>query len=117
MNTPLGKREMMLCGALAMASLPAGATGKWTVAERDGRLEARRGETLMLAWQKTPLEKPAGGNKFAASAFLHPLCTPAGFQWTTIQPPDHLHHLGLWWPWKFIEVDGARYNCWEIQEG
>jgi hypothetical protein len=41
----------------------------------------------------------------------------AGFEWTAIQPPDHLHHLGLWWPWKYIEVDGAKYNCWEIQEG
>jgi hypothetical protein len=26
-----------------------------------------------------------------------------------------LHRLGLWEPWKFIEVDGGRYNCWEIR--
>jgi hypothetical protein len=45
------------------------------------------------------------------------LRTPSGFEWTTIQPADHLHHFGLWWPWKFIEVDGTRFNCWEIQEG
>jgi hypothetical protein len=48
---------------------------------------------------------------------LNPLRTPAGFEWTTIQPADHLHHFGLWWPWKYIEVEGAKYNCWEIQEG
>ena len=91
--------------------------GPWTTAERDGRVEARRGDTLMFAWQSSPLEKPAGGGKFAGSAFLHPLRTPSGFEWTAIQPADHLHHFGLWWPWKFIEVDGTRYNCWEIQEG
>jgi hypothetical protein len=26
-----------------------------------------------------------------------------------------LHRLGLWETWKFIEVDGGRYHCWEIQ--
>lgn len=91
--------------------------GKWVAEERAGRVEARNGEALSFAWQHEPLAKPAGGAKFAASAFLHPLRTPAGFEWTTIQPADHLHHFGLWWPWKFIEVDGSRFNCWEIQEG
>jgi len=99
----------------ALAAEPA---GQWTSVERDGRLEAKRGDTLMLAWQVAPMAHPAGGEKFAdASAFLHPLCTPSGFDCTTIQPPDHLHHLGLWWPWKFVEVDGKRYNTWEMQEG
>lgn len=70
-----------------------------------------------MAWQRQPLAQPKGGAKFAGSAFFHPLCTPTGFEWTSIQPSDHLHHFGLWWPWKFIEVGGQRYNCWEIQEG
>ncbi|MEI6606528.1 MAG: DUF6807 family protein [Verrucomicrobiota bacterium] len=92
-------------------------TEQWTTAMRAGRIEARHGETLLCAWQSEPMATPVGGAKFAASAFLHPLRTPAGFEWTALQPTDHLHHLGLWWPWKFIEVDGTRYNCWEIQEG
>lgn len=87
------------------------------MAERDGRVEARCGDSLMFAWQNSPVAQPVGGGKFAGSAFLHPLRTPGGFEWTAIQPPDHMHHFGLWWPWKFIEVDGARYNCWEIQQG
>ncbi len=90
--------------------------GKWKTAEQDGRIEANFGKSLMLAWQKQPLANPAGGEKFAGSAFLHPLRTPSGFEWTTIQPKDHLHHFGLWWPWKFIEVEGTKFNCWEIQE-
>jgi Methane oxygenase PmoA len=81
------------------------------------RLEFRQGENLIFGWQKELLTNPKGGGKFASSAFIHPLRTPAGFECTTIQPSDHLHHLGLWWPWKFIELDGKKFNTWEIQEG
>ena len=90
---------------------------KWTATERDGRIEARHGDALAFVWQMAPLPSPKGGAKFAASAFLHSLRTPSGFEWTNIQPADHLHHFGLWWPWKFIEVNGKQYNCWEIQGG
>jgi len=111
------KRLGILCAALASNAAAAQPAGQWTTATLAERIEARHGETLLCAWQSKPMSAPAGGAKFAASAFLHPLRTPAGFEWTSLQPPDHQHHLGLWWPWKFIEVDGARYNCWEIQEG
>lgn len=70
-----------------------------------------------FTWQATPVASPVGGAKFASSAFIHPLKTPSGFVLTTIQPSDHLHHFGVWWPWKFVEVNGNRYNTWEIQEG
>jgi len=83
----------------------------------NGRVEASDGDTLVFAWQASPLENPVGGDKFKGSAFLHPLRTPGGFEWTSSQPKDHFHHFGVWWPWKFIEVDGKKYNCWEIQEG
>jgi len=86
-------------------------------ADRQERLEVRRGDDVVFAWQKQPLSNPVGGEKFAASAFIHSMRTPAGFEWTLIQPADHLHHFGLWWPWKFIEIDGRKFNCWEIQEG
>lgn len=89
----------------------------WSTAERDGRIEVKRGDSVVLAWQAEPLPNPAGGEKFASGAFLHQLRTPAGFECTTIQPGDHLHHLGLWWPWKIIEVEGVKYNTWEIQMG
>ena len=115
------KQGWLVAGALAAVLAKPGALAaeplKWMSEARDGRVEARRGGTLMFAWQSTPLANPAGGDQFKGSAFLHPLCTPSGFQWTDSQPPDHLHHFGLWWPWKFIEVGGARYNCWEIQQG
>lgn len=89
----------------------------WTTLQKDGRFEVFRNDSLMLAWQEKSLDAPVGGEKFAGSAFLHPLRTPSGFEWTAIQPKDHLHHFGLWWPWKYIEVNGEKHNCWEIQEG
>lgn len=97
--------------------MASGAPPEWTVAEAGGQVEARHGDSLVMAWQQQALARPTGGGKFAGSAFFHPLSTPSGFVWTSIQPADHLHHFGLWWPWKFIEVGGHRYNCWEIQEG
>ena len=119
MNGNIRKHGWMIALAFAGTAVAAEKQpqGDWKLSETDGRIEARHGDSLMLAWQEKPLATPAGGAKFAGSAFLHPLRTPSGFEWTTIQPKDHLHHFGLWWPWKFIEVDGAKYNCWEIQEG
>jgi len=108
----------LACFAVVMISHPAsGQDEKITSNEKDGRLEVAHEGATIFGWQVKPLENPKGGTKFAASAFLHPFRTPSGFEATTIQPSDHLHHLGLWWPWKFIEVDGASYNSWEIQQG
>jgi len=85
-------------------------------AESLGRVEFRQRDKLVAGFQKEPLPTPVGGEKFAASAFIHPFRTPGGFELTTIQPSDHLHHFGIWWPWKYIEVEGKKYNTWEIQE-
>jgi len=85
--------------------------------EQNGRIEIRDGGKVVLAWQKTRVSKPGVGKKFAGSAFLNPVCTPGGFVLTDLQPPDHRHHFGVWWPWKYLDVDGKKYNCWEVQEG
>lgn len=106
-----------IAGGLAI-SAAAPADEPWTTARTEGRIEVSHRGRPVFAWQKEPLGSPKGGaEKFAASAFVHPLRTPGGFVCTAIQPDDHLHHFGLWWPWKFIEVEGRQYNCWEIQEG
>ncbi|MEO0453902.1 MAG: PmoA family protein [Verrucomicrobiota bacterium] len=70
-----------------------------------------------VAYQAAPLSKPQGGAKFQGSHFIHPLKTPSGFTVTCLQPKDHLHHFGLWWPWKFIETGGRKILCWELQKG
>lgn len=83
----------------------------------EGFIAAASGGDTAFSWRTSPLPSPIGGEKFSGSAFIHPLRTPSGFELTTIQPSDHLHHFGVWWPWKYIEVNGVKHNTWEIQEG
>lgn len=71
----------------------------------------------LVTYQAAPLEAPLGGEKFKGSHFIHPLKTPSGFVVTDSQPKDHLHHFGLWWPWKYIEHEGRKILCWELQKG
>lgn len=82
-----------------------------------GRVHFPSVQAPVFSWQKDPMTDPKGGAKFNISAFVYPLATPSGFVCTDIQPDDHLHHLGIWWPWKFVEVDGKKFNTWEIQQG
>ncbi len=106
-----------LVAATGVRAAEAPAAGGLEAADRDGRVEAKSGGRTVFGWQREPLAQPKGGERFHASAFVHPLCTPSGFDVTAIQPADHLHHFGLWWPWKFVETGGAKFNTWEVQEG
>lgn len=80
-------------------------------------LEAGALQLPNLSYQAQALANHAGGETFAGSNFIHPLRTPSGFVLTQIQPGDHLHHFGLWWPWKYLAAEGRKINCWELQKG
>jgi len=108
--------HMSFCAAFLVV-LAAQASAQWTTEKSDGAVRASHAGEPQLTWQVEPLTHSKGSDAFLPSAFLHPLKTPAGFQWTAAMPSDHIHHLGLWWPWKYITVDGKQYNCWEIQNG
>lgn len=108
-----------LCG-LAIGfgfQLAAADAPTWGVADKGGRYFVIQDGKPLLGWQAEPLAEPKGGEKFKASAFVHPFNTPSGTCVTDIQPSDHLHHFGIWWPWKHLEVDGKMVNGWEIQKG
>jgi len=101
---------LLACGAARV--------GKGLEIQTDGeRLTIGRDGRELLGYQVLPLQNPKGGDTFKASNFIHPLRTPAGFTVTAFQPEDHLHHFGLWWPWKYIQVDGRKVLCWELQHG
>lgn len=91
--------------------------GGWSAKDADGRIEGWFGGELQSAWQHALIENPRGGARFRNNAYFHPLSTPSGFVWTDAQPGDHAHHSGVWWPWKYVEVEGRRYITWEIQRG
>jgi len=87
-------------------------------AEDSEVLKVKVGDKELINYQAKPMTKPKGGvEKFPGSNFIHPLKTPAGFVVTDMQPGDHLHHFGLWWPWKYIETEGRKVLCWELQKG
>jgi len=73
----------------------------------------------LVGYQAKPLRNPAGGEKFKGSNFVHPLKTPSGFTMSAANPKTHHHHhFGLWWPWKYVVVEGGRkVLCWELQKG
>ena len=109
-------RRLVACVVAAAFSAAAPAVNaEFKVSDKDGRIEVRDGGTLVFGWQHGPLKNPVGGEIFAGSAFVHPLCTPSGFEVTRIQPGDHLHHFGVWWPWKLVTVKGQKYVTWETQ--
>lgn len=80
-------------------------------------VEVRDGEKVIFSWQAAPRNVTIDGKDVGFSAFVAELRTPSGFACTNTQPADHLHHCGIWWPWKFVQVDGAKYNTWEVQQG
>lgn len=84
----------------------------------DSRIEILDDGKCVFGWQIQPPKEPLGGiEKFPISAYVHPLATPSGFGLTAVQPHDHLHHLGLWWPWKQVTVGGKKHITWELQSG
>lgn len=108
------KRSTAFLGLLWLTSLPLSAG--FEVKNDQGKIEILDNGKVVFGWQTTPIKNPRGGPEFGGSAFIHPLCTPSGFKLTDIQPSDHLHHFGVWWPWKYLSTDGQKFNTWELQK-
>ena len=102
------KQLMRMAVAVSLVPVLAGAAERQPIPV-DGR--------ELVYYQAEPLSQPKGGDMFKGSDFIHPLKTPSGFVLTEIQPDDHHHHFGLWWPWKYVETGGRKILCWELQEG
>ncbi|MBN1506362.1 MAG: PmoA family protein [Sedimentisphaerales bacterium] len=51
------------------------------------------------------------------SAFIHPLWSPKGTVLTDINPPDHLHHMGIWMPWTHTTFEGKMVDFWNVGDG
>ncbi|TCO08696.1 methane monooxygenase PmoA-like [Natronoflexus pectinivorans] len=62
---------------------------------------------------KAPL---AGGidASFSRSGYIHPLFSPSGKVLTNIQPPDHIHHYGLWNAWTSTVFRDSSVDFWNL---
>lgn len=54
---------------------------------------------------------------YKRSGFIHPLWSPEGEVLTRIQPPDHLHHYGIWGPWTKTHIKGRGVDFWNLALG
>ncbi len=72
----------------------------------------------VLAYQYAVHPPPEGASElYARSAFIHPLNSPEGAVLTRVNPPDHLHHMGLWNPWTKTEFEGRTIDFWNLNKG
>jgi hypothetical protein len=51
---------------------------------------------------------------YSRSGYIHPLFSPSGKILTTIQPPDHIHHYGLWNAWTRTQFKGKPVDFWNL---
>jgi hypothetical protein len=63
---------------------------------------------------KIPEERRALYNH---NAFIHPLWSPKGTVLTDINPPDHIHHMGIWMPWTHTTYEGKMVDFWNVGDG
>ena len=72
----------------------------------------------VLAYQHAIHPAPGGASDlYERSGFIHPLYSPAGAVLTRVNPPDHLHHMGLWNPWTKTEFEGRTIDFWNLKKG
>jgi hypothetical protein len=71
-----------------------------------------------LRYQHEPIPPlPGTSPLYERGGFIHPLWSPKGEVLTRIQPPDHLHHFGIWNPWTHTQFEGRQIDFWNIGDG
>jgi len=84
--------------------------------KKGGALTLMAGNRKLLQYQYGTVYPPAGVDTvFRRSAFIHPLWSPNGQILTSIQPPDHYHHYGLWNPWTHVLFEGDTVDFWNLK--
>lgn len=54
---------------------------------------------------------------YSRSGFIHPIYSTGGNVLTRIQPPDHLHHYGIWNPWTKVKFQNREIDFWNLGKG
>ncbi len=89
---------------------------EFRIEEADGkRLHVYDGNQHVLTYNFGLMLKPGVREDRARCCYVHPLYAPDGTLLTDDFPADHLHHRGLSWMWPTVDVDGERFNLWEIR--
>jgi hypothetical protein len=91
----------------------------------DKVLEISVGDARVMQYHHAASPAPKGVAKvpdsklplYDHSAFIHPLWSPKGTVLTDINPPDHLHHMGIWMPWTHTTFEGKMVDFWNVGDG
>ncbi len=69
----------------------------------------------VLAYNYVPARLPENADQaYSKSGYIHPFYSPAGKILTKIQPPDHLHHYGIWNAWTKTVLNNRPVDFWNI---
>jgi hypothetical protein len=91
----------------------------------DKTLDVSVGDAKVMEYHHAASPAPKGVAKvpdsklplYDHSAFIHPLWSPTGNVLTDINPPDHLHHMGIWMPWTHTTYEGKMVDFWNVGDG
>lgn len=73
------------------------------------------GEKMVLQYNYGPASLPPQVDRaYSRSGYIHPLLTPSGKRLTRIQPPDHLHHYGIWNAWTRTLFQEKTVDFWNL---
>jgi hypothetical protein len=53
---------------------------------------------------------------YQRTGYIHPVWAPNGDILTNINPPDHLHHYGIWNPFTHTRFEGRETDFWNLQK-
>ena len=81
----------------------------------DKSLELREGEQPVLVYNHGVITNealPVKETRRSRACFVHPLYGLHGEVLTDAFPKDHYHHLGMFWAWPHIFIEGKEYDLW-----
>ena len=94
---------------------PAGKSKIMKVDYHNGSYTMFAGDKPVLEYNSGTVYPPPEANQaYRRSGFVHPLYSPEGNVLTAIQPPDHLHHYGMWNPWTRTTLRGEEIDFWNL---
>ena len=80
---------------------------------KDGGFLFLEGKDSLFFYQKSLKDKDGA---YGRCNYIHPLYGPDGTRLTEDFPADHLHHLGVFWAWHQILIDGQQVSDgWELK--
>ena len=93
------------------------ARGDLAVKETQEKIILSDASNTVLVYHKKEIKPPEGADpNYKRSAFIHPIKTPQGAVLTSIQPKDHIHHMGLWNAWVKTSYENREIDFWNLKK-